>query len=251
MSYYMSHKQMKKLAVGIVTLLMAGGCQASVSADTSKAIVGGETTLTEDRVVDVLEPAAPRRSYAGIFNESAKSPTILDMAGHSLTIQSFVKDGGKEEGVAGPIGILGMQGSKIEIYSNKNQPNAPKSTITIHEVAKYSDAAAQGGGQFGAIGIKMGDMYAKKSSTANIDTDVVIEKLLGGTWYTRGIEAYGLATLNIKGTFKINPGAIGILKPKSGNIFTSAIFFSEDGGKINIHTVDIDCLLYTSDAADE
>ena len=174
MSYYMSHKQMKKLAVGIVTLLMAGGCQASVSADTSKAIVGGETTLTEDRVVDVLEPAAPRRSYAGIFNESAKSPTILDMAGHSLTIQSFVKDGGKEEGVAGPIGILGMQGSKIEIYSNKNQPNAPKSTITIHEVAKYSDAAAQGGGQFGAIGIKMGDTWRNKPSTANIDTDVVL-----------------------------------------------------------------------------
>ncbi|KXB92649.1 hypothetical protein HMPREF3191_00672, partial [Veillonellaceae bacterium DNF00626] len=236
----MSHKQMKKLAVGIVTLLMAGGCQASVSADTSKAIVGGETTLTEDRVVDVLEPAAPRRSYAGIFNESAKSPTVLDMAGHSLTIQSFVKNGGKEEGVAGPIGILGMQGSKIEIYSNKNQPNAPKSTITIHEVAKYSDAAAQGGGQFGAIGIKMGDTWRNKPSTANIDTDVVIEKLLGGTWYARGIEVYGPVTLNIKGIFKVNPGAIGILKPKSRDIFASAIFFSEDGGKINIHTVDID-----------
>ena len=86
MSYYMSHKQMKKLAVGIVTLLMAGGFQASVSADTSKAIVGGETTLTEDRVVNVLEPAAPKRAYAGIFNESAKKPTVLDMAGHNLTI---------------------------------------------------------------------------------------------------------------------------------------------------------------------
>ena len=240
MSYYMSHKQMKKLAVGIVTLLMAGGFQASVSADTSKAIVGGETTLTEDRVVNVLEPAVPRRPYAGIFNESKGDPTVLDMAGHNLTIQSFEKKGGKEEGVAGPIGILGMQGSKIEIYSNKNQPNTPKSTITIHEVAMYNDAVAQGGGQYGAIGIKMGDTYRDKASTANIDTDVVIEKLLGGTWHTRGIEAYGPVTLNIKGTFKVNPGAIGILKPKSGNVFTSAIFFSEDKGKINIHTVDID-----------
>ena len=209
MSYYMSHKQMKKLAVGIVTLLMAGGFQASVSADTSKAIVGGETTLTEDRVVNVLEPAAPKRPYAGIFNESKGDPTVLDMAGHNLTIQSFEKKDGKEEGVAAPIGILGMSGSKIEIYSNKNQTNTPKSTITIHEVAKYSDAAAQGGGQFGAIGIKMGDTWRTKSSTANIDTDVVIEKLLGGTSYARGIEVYGPVTLNIKGTFKVNPGAIG------------------------------------------
>ena len=118
----------------------------------------------------------------------------------------------------------------------RDRSNAPKSTITIHEVAKYSDAAAQGGGQFGAIGIKMGDTWRNKPSTANIDTDVVIEKLLGGTWYARGIEVYGPVTLNIKGTFKVNPGAIGILKPKSRDIFASAIFFSEDGGKTVSYT---------------
>ena len=135
MSYYMSHKQMKKLAVGIVTLLMAGGFQASASADTSKAIVGGETPLTEDRVINAVEEVASRSDVMKARNAVAgklyytpkayRGEELLKVSQNFFTLVSKNEDASKNEG---PI-------TKDEIFTEDRSIKVTKDSIPtlVHE----------------------------------------------------------------------------------------------------------------------
>ena len=114
---------------------MAGGFQASASADTSKAIVGGETPLTEDRVINAVEEVASRSDVMKARNAVAgklyytpkayRGEELLKVSQNFFTLVSKNEDASKNEG---PI-------TKDEIFTEDRSIKVTKDSIPtlVHE----------------------------------------------------------------------------------------------------------------------
>ncbi|WP_313993420.1 autotransporter outer membrane beta-barrel domain-containing protein [uncultured Selenomonas sp.] len=227
--------RMRKLAFGITAALLAGAWQAPAWA-AEQGPIKEDLALTEDTTVTTNKDTFKGNTSAGFGAVYANGSLALDMAGHNLTLD--IRNLKSYENRASGLQI--RNGSTLTIDSNRSNPSAGNGRITIKAHGGWNDSQKKGGA---VSGIRF-DEYAKKPMRADINADVHIDELWGGTEYVRGVWAPGNATLNLNGTLSMRSGAVhhewterGEGDPTAPS--TYGIHVSGKNNTINIRSVDI------------